>query len=74
MKIGSPLSIALLSGLSVAAWTSFASAQPAGYAAARAKCRAQVHSQYPTAIDSEGARSSRAKAFRACLFGLGYRP
>ena len=75
MKIASILSMALLAGLSVATWTSQASAQqPAGWAAAAAKCRAQLRSQYPTAREAESVRSSRAKAYRACLFARGYRP
>jgi hypothetical protein len=73
MKI-STLSIVLLAGLSVAIWTSDASAQSPGWAAAAAKCRAQVRAQYPTARESEGTRSSRARAYQACLAGLGYRP
>jgi hypothetical protein len=75
MKIASTLSITLLAGISVALWTSDASAQqPPGWATAAAQCRAQVGSQYPTAEESEGMRGERAKAYRACLFGLGYRP
>jgi hypothetical protein len=75
MKIANMLSITLLAGILVAMWTSLASAQqPAGWATAAAQCRAQVGSQYPTAEESEGMRNSRAKAYRACLFGLGYRP
>jgi hypothetical protein len=75
MKIASLLSVALLAGLSVAIWTPHASAQqPAGWTAAAAKCRAQVRAQYPTARESEGMRSARARAYQACLAGLGYRP
>jgi hypothetical protein len=74
MKIASVLSIALLAGLSVATWTSHASAQLAGWAAAAKKCRAQVRAQYPTARESEGMRSARGRAYQACLAGLGYRP
>jgi hypothetical protein len=74
MKITSIL-VALLAALSVAFWTSDASAQQrAGWAAASAKCRAQVRAQYPTARESEGMRSERAHAYNACLFSLGYRP
>jgi hypothetical protein len=73
MKIASTL--ALLAGFSVAIWTSHATAQqPAGWAAAAAKCRAQVRAQYPTARESQGMRSARARAYQACLAGLGYRP
>jgi hypothetical protein len=73
MKIASTL-VAFLAGLSVATWTSVATAQSPGWAAAAAKCRAQVGNQYPTAEESSGVRSERAKAYRACLFDLGYRP
>jgi hypothetical protein len=74
MKIAS-ISVALLVGVSVAIWTSDASAQqPPGWAAAAAKCRAQGRAQYPTARESEGMRSARARAYQACLAGLGYRP
>jgi hypothetical protein len=68
-------SVAMLAALSVAIWTSHASAQqPAGWAAAAAKCRAQVRAQYPTARESQGMRSARARAYQACLGNLGYRP
>jgi hypothetical protein len=74
MKIAG-ISVALLVGVSVAIWTSDASAQqPPGWAAAAAKCRAQGRAQYPTARESEGMRSARARAYQACLAGLGYRP
>jgi hypothetical protein len=74
MKTARVLSVALSVGLSVAVLTSHASAQPAGWAAAAKKCRAQVRAQYPTARESEGMRSARARAYQACLAGLGYRP
>jgi hypothetical protein len=75
MKIASILSVALLAGLSVGMWTTHASAQlPAGYGAAAAKCRAQMRAQYPTARESQGVRSERARAFQACMAGRGYRP
>jgi hypothetical protein len=74
MKIAG-ISVALLAALSLAIWTSNASAQqPPGWAAAAAKCRAQGRAQYPTARESEGFRSARARAYQACLAGLGYRP
>jgi hypothetical protein len=74
MKIAG-ISIALLAGLSVAIWTSQASAQqPPGWAAAAAKCRAQGRAQYPTARESEGTRGARARAYQACLAGRGFRP
>jgi hypothetical protein len=75
MKIASTLSVALLAGLSVTTWTSHASAQqPSGWAAAARQCRAQMRAQYPTARESEGMRSARARGYQACLAGLGYRP
>jgi hypothetical protein len=74
MKITITLSVALAMGLSVAIWTSHASAQSPGWAAAASKCRSQVRAQYPTARESEGMRSARARAYQACLAGLGYRP
>jgi hypothetical protein len=75
MKIASMLLVALIMGLSADIWTSEASAQqPPGWAAAAAKCRAQGRAQYPTARESEGMRSNRARAYQACMAGLGYRP
>jgi hypothetical protein len=74
MKIASTLSVAFLAGLSVATWTSLASAQSPGWAAAAAQCRAQVESQYPTAEESEGMRNARARGYQACLAERGYRP
>jgi hypothetical protein len=74
MKLASTFSVALLTGLTVTIWTTHASAQSPGWAAASATCRAQVRAQYPTARESEGMRSARARAYQACLFNLGYRP
>ena len=74
MRFGSMFSVALLAGLSVAMWTSPASAQSPGWAAASAKCRAHLRAQYPTARESEGMRSARARGYQACMAGLGYRP
>jgi hypothetical protein len=73
MKIASMLSVALLAGLSVAMWTSQVSAQPAGWAAAAAKCRAQAQSQYPQ-TSTRSSRSNRGHLYRACMFTAGYRP
>ena len=72
MRIASLLSVALLAGLSLG--VSHALAQSPGWAAAAAKCRTQVRTQYPTARESEGMRSARGRAYQACLAGLGYRP
>jgi hypothetical protein len=74
MKTASTVSVALLAGLSVTIWTPGASAQAPGWAAAAAKCRAQVRARYPTARESEGMRSARARAYQACLAGRGYQP
>jgi hypothetical protein len=75
MKIVGTLSVGFLAGLSVATWTSLASAQsPAGWAAAAAQCRAQVGNQYPTAEESSGMRNARARGYQACLADRGYRP
>ena len=73
MRIASMLSVALLAGLSVAVWTSQASAQPAGWAAAAAKCRAQSQTDYPQAT-SRATRSNRAHLYRACMSSAGFRP
>ena len=74
MKIASALSVALVVGLSVAMWTSHASAQlPAGYGAAAAKCRAQMRAQYPTAQDPRVPGANGHVHSKSCLFGLGYR-
>jgi hypothetical protein len=73
MKIAS-ISMALLAGLSVAIWTSDASAQSPGWAKAAATCRAKLRAQYPTARESEGMRGARARGYQACMAGLGYRP
>jgi hypothetical protein len=74
MKIAGTLSVALVIGVSVAMTTDASAQLPAGYAAAAAKCRAQGRAQYPTARESQGLRSERARAYRACMAGLGYRP
>jgi hypothetical protein len=57
MKVAS-IFIAMLAPLSVAIWTSDASAQR-GWAERAANCRARVQAQYPTAQE-RGTRSSRA--------------
>jgi len=73
MKIASMLSMALLAGLSFATWTSQASAQPAGWAAAAKICRAQGRNQYPR-TENDSFKRNRAERYRACLFARGYRP
>jgi hypothetical protein len=74
MKILGALSIALLVGCLLCISTPYASTQFPEWARAAAQCRAQVRAQYPTAQESEGVRSARARAYQACLAGLGYRP
>ena len=74
MKFVSTFAAVLLSVLTFSMLTPHASAQSAGWAAAAAKCRAQVRAQYPTARESEGMRSARGRAYEACVAGLGYRP
>jgi hypothetical protein len=74
MKLLGTLSIALFAGFLVCISTPQASAQSPGWARAAAQCRTQVRAQYPTAQESEGVRSARARAYQACLAGLGYRP
>jgi hypothetical protein len=66
MKFAS-ISVAMLAALSVAIWTSVASAQRGGGAAwaeRAARCRAQVQAQYPTA--QEESQETR-RAYQACL-------
>jgi hypothetical protein len=59
------ISVAMLAALSVAIWTSDASAQKgAAWAAAAAKCRAQVQAQYPTAQEES---PEMRRAYQACL-------
>jgi hypothetical protein len=65
MKVAS-ISVAMLAALSVAIWTSDASAaaQGAAWAATAAKCRAQVQAQYPTAQEES---QEMRRAYQACL-------
>jgi hypothetical protein len=74
MKIASNSFALLLVALSVAVTSQASAQQPAGWAAAAKKCRAEGRAQYPTARENAATRSSRAHAYRACLAGLGYRP
>ncbi len=71
MKILNSLSIALLAGLSVAAWTSQASA--AGRDAAISRCIAHAQKQYPRA-GRPGNMSNRTSSYKACMFAAGFRP
>jgi hypothetical protein len=73
MKVAGILSILLLAAFTVATWTSEASAQPAGWAAAAARCRAKAQAQYPV-TESDSFRRNRGARYRACMFNAGYRP
>jgi hypothetical protein len=55
----------MLAALSVAIWASGASSQQgAAWAAAAAKCRAQVQAKYPTAQEES---QEMRRAYQACL-------
>jgi hypothetical protein len=68
------LAVIAASALSLSLGSHASAQQRAGWAAAAAKCRAQGRAQYPTAQESQGQRSERARAYQACMAGLGYRP
>jgi hypothetical protein len=69
MNITNMVSFALISGLSVAPWTSQASA--AGRDAAIAKCTAKAHKQYPQE-DNEHYGKSRTFVYKSCMFAAGF--
>jgi hypothetical protein len=70
MKIASMLLIALLAGLSVATWSSQASA--AGRDTAISRCIAQAQRQFPT--NRRYNMSNRTFAYKACMHAAGFRP
>jgi hypothetical protein len=70
MKIASMLLIALLAGLSVATWSSQASA--AGRDAAISRCIAQAQRQFPT--NRRYDMSNRTFSYKACMHAAGFRP
>ena len=70
MKIASMLLIALLAGLSVATWSSQASA--AGRDAAILRCIAQAQRQFPT--NRRYNMSNRRFSYKACMHAAGFRP
>jgi hypothetical protein len=69
MKIANVLLIALLAGLSVATWTSQASA--AGRNAAISRCLARAQSQFPR---NNYNMRNRTFAYTACMHSAGFRP
>jgi hypothetical protein len=71
MKIASMLLIALLAGLSVATWSSQASAA-AGRDAAITRCIAKAQRQFPT--NRRYNMSNRAFSYKACMHAAGFRP
>jgi hypothetical protein len=71
MKIASMLLIALLAGLSAAAWASQASA--AGRDAAISRCIAQAKKQFPRS-GSRGTMENRTFSYKACMHSAGFRP
>jgi hypothetical protein len=71
MKITNMLSIALMAGLSVATWTSQASA--AGRDAAITKCIAKAHKEYPQ-NDNRYYGKTRTFVYSACMRAAGFPP
>jgi hypothetical protein len=69
MKIANVLLIALLAGLSVATWTSQASA--AGRNAAISRCLARAQNQFPSNTYN---MRNRTSACAACMHSAGFRP
>jgi len=70
MKIAIVLLVALLVGLSTAAWTSQASA--AGRSAAIKRCTAQAQRQFPR-ISRPGNMDNRTRSYKACMASAGFR-
>jgi hypothetical protein len=70
VKIATVLFIALLAGLSVATWTSQASA--AGRDAAITRCITQAQRQFPTTRRYQ--TSNRTFSYKACMQRAGFRP
>jgi hypothetical protein len=73
MRYANKLSLALLVGLSVAAFTSVASAQNMSRRdAAIRKCIQQAHAQYPRYYAGVG--TDRTYVYKACMTNMGLRP
>ena len=73
MRYANKLSLALLVGLSVAAFTSVASAQNMSKRdAAITTCIQEAHSQYPW--DYAGVGTNRTYVYKACMFRMHQRP
>jgi hypothetical protein len=69
MKIANVLLIALLAGLSIATWTSQASA--AGRDAAISRCIAAAQRQFPFNTYNQ---RNRTFSYKACMHRAGFRP
>ena len=73
MRYASKRSLALLVGLSVAAFPSLASAQNMSKRdAAITQCIQEAHAQYP--YDYQGVGQNRTYVYKACMFKLHQRP
>jgi hypothetical protein len=73
MRYANKLSLALLVGLSVAAFTSVASAQNMSKRdAAITQCIQEAHAQYP--YDYQGVGQNRTYVYKACMFRMHQRP
>jgi hypothetical protein len=73
MSYANKLSLALLVGLSVAAFTSVASAQNMSRRdAAIRNCIQQAHTQYPRYYAGVG--TDRTYVYKACMTNMGQRP
>ena len=73
MKYTNKLILALLVGLSVAAFTSMASAQNMSKRdAAITQCIQEAHKQYPW--DYQGVGQNRTYVYKACMFRMHQRP
>jgi hypothetical protein len=73
MRYASKRSLALLAGLSVAAFPSLASAQNMSKRdAAITQCIQEAHTQYP--YDYQGVGASRTYVYKACMFRMHQRP
>ena len=73
MKYANKLSLALLVGVSVAAFTSVASAQNMSKRdSAITKCIQEAHTQYPW--NYVGVGTSRTYVYKACMYKMHHRP
>lgn len=73
MNCGSKIAVAILAGLSLAAFTSTASAaKKMGRDQAISDCIAKVQAAYP--FQGEQGQRDRTAAYKACMTNAGYRP